>query len=536
MLSLVDKLTRIQTKKQNKMKNRLTCMLPALLAILAMPLPAQERLTLEECRQMAVRTDRELDQARTKIEMAGYDRKIARANYLPSISATGTYMYNDRDIALIGESQSALLQNAGTLVQGQIDAAFAQAGSQLGGAMTQTMTQLMTAIQTNPALAQEYLGSPMWQTVLGMLQQIDPSGLAVMKPNVADPINAIGKEIDEALHPDLHNVWAAAVTVQQPVFAGGKIVYANRMAALAEELSESRYDQQEAEVILDVDQAYWQIVSIEAKKRLAEAYSDLLHTLQRDVEASVEAGMMTEADALQITKSQNGLVLAKMLLCKRIGLPLDTQVTLADEGTGAIPVPDAMEPRSLDEIYESRPETRSLGLASRIYDSKAKYIRADMLPKVALTANYVLTNPNLYNGFQNSWQGGLFNAGVMVKVPVFHGGESLYKYRKARTESRLYESQYADACEKIGLQVAQQRHLLEEAADKLAMTSANLSSAEENLRSATVGFEAGVVPTETVLGAQTAWLSAHSTCIDAGIELQIAASQLARAEGRNLTE
>ena len=51
-----------------------------------------------------------------------------------------------------------------------------------------------------------------------------------------------------------------------------------------------------------------------------------------------------------------------------------------------------------------------------------------------------------------------------------------------------------------------------------------------------LGFEAGVVPTETVLGAQTAWLSAHSDCIDAGIELQMAASRLARAEGRNLTE
>lgn len=529
------------------MKRRIRCFLPALLLVSVLPLHAQERLTLDECRQMAIRTDKGLDQARTKMEMAAYDRKIARANYLPSISATGTYMYNNRDIALISDGQSAMLQNAGTMIQGQIDAAFAQAGAQMSGAANQAMTQLMTAIRSNPALAQEYMTSPMWQTVLGMLQQVDPSGLSGLKPDVAAPINAIGQDIDAALHPDMHNIWAAAVTLQQPVFTGGKIYYSNRMASLAKDLAASQYEQQEAEIVVDVDQAYWQIVSIESKYRLAEAYADLLHTLQRDVEASVEAGLMTEADALQIkvksneadillTKSKNGLVLAKMLLCKRIGLPLDSQIVLADEGVEGIPMPELSDFRSMEDIYASRPETRSLELASRIYDRKADIVRADMMPKVLLTANYLVSNPNLYNGFQNNWQGGLFNAGVVVNVPLFHGGESYYKYRKARTEAHLYQSQYADACEKIELQVTQQRHLVEEASEKLRMTTSNLASAEENMRAATLGFEAGVVSTETVLGAQTAWLSAHSDYIDAGIELQMAASQLVRAEGRNITE
>ena len=529
------------------MNKRLICAFSAFLTLAVAAVPAQQRLTLEECRQMALRSDKGLDQARTKVEMAGYDKKIARANYLPSVSATGTYMYNNRDIALISDSQSAMLQNAGTLVQGQIDASFAQAAGLASGTMTGVMTDLMKAIQTNPALAQEYMTSPMWQTVLGMLMQADPSGLSSLKPDVAAPINAIGQEIDAALHPDMHNVWAAAVSVQQPVFVGGKIVHSNKMAALAEELARCQYEWQEAEVVIDVDQAYWQIVSIDAKRRLAETYADLLHTLQRDVEASVEAGVMTEADALQIrvkaneadlllVKSQNGLALAKMLLCKRIGLPLEEQVTLADEGVDTVPVPQLQDGRTIEDVYAARPETRSLDLACRIYDQKAKVARADLMPKVALTANYVMTNPNLYNGFQNSWQGGLFNAGVLVSVPLFDGGENLYRYRKAQTESRLYGSQYVDACEKIELQVTQQRQIFDESIEKLRMTLANLESAEENMRAATIGFEEGVVPTGTVLGAQAAWLSAHSDYIDAGVELQMAASQLARAEGRKITE
>ena len=320
------------------------------LLLAALQLQAQTTLTLDDCRDMAVNTSKELEQARTAVEMAGYDRKIALANYFPNISATGAYMYNNRDIALISEDQSQLLRGAGTLMQGGLDAAAGAAIGEAGAALTQKMTQLMTAIKTNPALAQEYMGSPMWQTILNMLQGVDPSSLSGEVPQVADAVNALGADIDDALHPDFHHVWLGAVTVQQPVFVGGKIIYSNQMAALAETLAEAKYDMKYADVILDVDQAYWQIVSIAAKKQLAQSYSDLLHKMQDDVDLAVRTGVATESDALQIkvkaneadmllTKSSNGLELAKMLLCKRVGLPLDTAIALADEGLAAIPVP-----------------------------------------------------------------------------------------------------------------------------------------------------------------------------------------------------
>ena len=88
-----------------------------------------------------------------------------------------------------------------------------------------------------------------------------------------------------------------------------------------------------------------------------------------------------------------------------------------------------------------------------------------------------------------------------------------------------------DARELVELQVARERKQLREAHEKLDMTESNLASAEENLRQATVGFEAGVTPTDVVLAAQTAWLSAHSDYIDAGIGLQMACDALQKAEG-----
>ena len=490
---------------------------------------AQRELTLQECRQMAVNADRELQQARTKIEMAGYDRKIAFANYLPNVSASGAYLHNPNDISIISDATSASLRNAGTTIH-----TLSQ------GYQQQVMADLTTYIQnlaaTDPASAMKYMTlmkDPLLQTALAKISATDMS----------DVINAIGQEIDDALHPDLDNILVGAVTVQQPVFMGGKIIAANRIAKLAEQLSEARYDQQYQQTIVDVDQAYWQIVSVAGKKRLAESYAELLHNMVKDVDLSVKEGVATESDALQIkvkaneadmlkTKAENGLTLAKMLLCKRIGLDLGTEIVLADEQLDEIPLAKIGPEKSLEEIYADRPETRSLELASKIYDGKVAVARADMLPKIAATGGYMVSNPSLKNGFEKNWNG-YWGVGVVVNVPIFHGFEALNKTRKAKAEATLYRSQLEDAKELINLQVTQLRKQENEALEKLNMAKSNLSSAEENLRTATIGFNEGVINANTALGAHTAWLQARSEYLDAGIELQMLAANLEKAEGNH---
>ena len=479
-------------------------------------LRAQQTLTLEDCRRMATEGNKELDQARSKVEMSEYDRKIAFANYLPNISATGTYLYNSGNVALISDDISTTLTSSGTLLQ---------AGLQ------QKIEVLKQAIATNPAIAAEYMRSPLMQTLVGAISEAD----------VSTAINSIGTEVDKALHPDLHNIFAGTVSLTQPVFMGGKIVAANRIAKLAEELSRAQYDQKYQEVLVNVDRDYWQVVSLAGKQKLAESYSDLLHNLEKNVEISVKEGVATKSDELQIkvkaneadmlkTKATNGLRLSKMLLCKEIGLPLDSEITLADENLDAVPTPVSGEDKDMEKVFEDRPETRSLSLASGIYKGKVNVERAEMLPKVAAVANYVVTNPNMQNGFNNSFKG-FFTAGVVVNVPIFHGMEVRNKVRKAQAEAAIYESRLEDAKNMINLQVNKLRKEREEAWEKYTMAKSNLSSAEENLRTATVGFEAGVIDANTTLAAQTAWLQAHSEFIDAGIELQMNSVNLMQAQG-----
>lgn len=485
----------------------------AALCVLPTYAGAQQVLTLDECRQMAVENNNSLKTAQQKIKVAGYDRNIVLANYFPKITATGTYMYTSRDWKLIDDDKAAEIQNAGTTLQNDV-------------------TNKMMQIMSDKDVMTKYMTDAAFKKLIDGLQTTD----------IATPINAIGQHITDALTLDMHNLCGAVVSVQQPVFMGGKIVASNQMAKYAEELAKSQYDAEHAQVLADIEQAYWQIVSIAAKKNLAENYADLLRQMGKDVDALVAEGFATPSDALTIkvkmneaemlyTKATNGLALAKMLLCKECGLPLDSEITLADETLDAIPVPQMSPVISDEEVYAARPEIKSLDLAKKIYDKKVAVVRADGLPTVAVMANYAVTNPNVFNGFQNKF-GGFFSAGVLVNVPIFHGTEAIQKTRKAKAEAALTQYRLDDAKEMISLQVAQLRQQEGEALEKLTMAESNLENAEENLRVATAGWNEGMIASNVVLQAQTAWLQAHSEYIETGVELQMCAVNLAKAEGR----
>ena len=296
------------------------------------------------------------------------------------------------------------------------------------------------------------------------------------------------------------------------------------------------------EVILSTDQAYWQVISLVNKKKLAEGYLKLLQKLESDVDHMIAEGVATKADGLSVkvkvneaemtlTKVEDGLSLSKMLLCQLCGLDLSTNVVLADENMNDLPI--LLKENSeinMETAYASRPELKSLELASLIYKQKVNVTRAEHLPTVALLGNYLVSNPSVYNGFENKFKG-MWNVGVMVQVPIWNWGEGVYKTKAAKAEAQIAKYQLQDAREKVELQVNQAAFKVTEAKKKLIMASKNLEKANENLRYATLGFEEGVIAPANVLEAHTAWLSAQSEKIDAQIDIKLTEIYLQKSLG-----
>lgn len=438
---------------------------------------AQRMLTLEECRNLAIQNNKELQISGEKIKMADNEKKAAFTKYFPQLSANGAYMWNQKDINLL-----------------DMGALSSSLSSSLGG------------------LAQ-----------LPMIQHL-MSG------------------VNDMQHLDVQNIWVGNVSLVQPVFMGGKIVNYNQITKFAKQLAESMNNLQLQDLIYKTDETYWQVISLVNKKKLADAYVDLLRKMDSDVTAMIYEGVATEADGLSVkvklneaemaqTKVENGLALTRMLLAQICGLSLEEDLSLADEKLDNFQVETTQASADLNEAFMNRNELRSLDLATKIYKRKERIALAEMLPNVALAANYFVTNPNVFNGFKNDFAG-MFNVGVMVKVPLSGWWEGTYRRNSAKAETRIKTLEWQDAREKIELQVNQSVYKVNEAGKKLIASSRNMENAEENLRRANFGFEEGVIPALNLMEAQTAWVSARSSLIDAQIEVKLTEVYLSKALGK----
>ena len=344
-------------------------------------------------------------------------------------------------------------------------------------------------------------------------------------------------------HLDIQDVWLGNVSLVQPVFMGGKIIAYNQITKYAKELAQSMNDLKLQDVIYKTDEAYWQVVSLVNKKRLADSYVSLLRKMDTDVQALIEEGVATQVDGMSVlvklnqaemaqTKVDNGLALSRMALAQLCGLPLEESLALADENIESLSESaSSTGSYSVEEAFINRQELKSLDYAVRIYKKKEKIALAEHLPSVALTANYLVTNPNSFNGFKNDF-GGMFNVGVAVQVPISGWWEGTYKRNAARAETHIKQLELDDAKEKIELQVNQSVYKVNEAGKKLTASSRNKEKAEENLRHATIGFEEGVIPALNLMEAQTAWVEAQSDLIDAQIEVKLTDVYLSKALGR----
>lgn len=466
-----------------------------LVALCAITMVASAQVvTLDSCRHMALRNNKEIQQASLGIEKAGYQRKEAAAAYLPQFDFTAGYIYNSRKVSLIKEDQ------------------------------------MLPTKSFNPQTGQyDY----------NLL--IDPSTGYPVQVNGQYVPTTVALLPKSGLTYNIHNLMGGALTITQPIYMGGKITAMNQITELAQQLSREMRESKMEDVIYNVDAAYWQVVSLCAKQKLADSYVNLVQTLDNDVKKMVNEGVATRANQLAVvvklneanvdkTKVDNGVTLSRMLLAQLCGLPVNTMMTLADEGRDELDMTLAPTNYNLDEVFDKRHDVRSLELATKIYDQQVKVARSEMMPKLAAVAALHATNPNSYNGFENRF-GAAFSIGATLRVPLWHWGGLSNKVKAAKVDADVKRLELDEAKEKIALQISQAAFSYQEAFKTYDATKANLAQADENLRIANIAFKEGMGTIDEVLGAQTAWLKANSEKIDAEINVQLTREYLDKVMG-----
>ena len=489
---------------------------------------SQTLLNLDSCRVMALRNNKQMGISKLKQEVASNMKQSARTKYLPHVSAIGTYEFTSKELSLLNDQQKSNLSNLGT-----------NTAAGLQGMGTNLQTQVG---QLGQMLGQ--MGVPMdaFQQMAGGLQQQIQQSMT----NTVGLLNTEGQKIVDAFRTDTRNIFAGSIVVTQPLFMGGAIVAMNKLADINEEMQSNSADIRRQAVIYAIDQAYWQVVSLKHKQRLAESYLELIKKLDSDVQKMIAEGVATRSDGLSVSvkvneaemtlqKVNDGVILSKMLLCQMIGLPVNEQVTLAEEDSSDISGKSSGSVVSVLSIApavaaQNRPELKMLGNAVDMSKQTTRILKAANLPQLALMGGYAVSNPNVLNGFEKKF-GGFWNVGVLLRVPIWNWGDVKYKVRASKGATAIANLELEEAREKIELQVNQTSFKVAEAEKHLILAESSIKRAEENLRTANLGFSEGVISPTVVMEAQTAWLQAQSQKIDAEIDMKLAEVDLQKALG-----
>ncbi|MCM1169675.1 MAG: TolC family protein [Bacteroides sp.] len=438
-----------------------------LASLLASPLLAQpRRLTLQECQDLALANNVKMKNARLEVEMAKADRQANIANFFPSIQATGIGFIADKGI-LGGELGDFV--NLPTIPELPFP--------------NELISQLPTAV------------------VEALTELIQNGKLGEINQGIKD-FNNLGKREVEVLDKGL----GASVTAVQPVFMGMKIVNAQKLYKVGEQVKAYQLQQTHDEVLLTVEKYYRQLLNLREKEKTVISMDSLLNNLQGNVDEAVASGVKNRNDALQVNlkanqvksgliQVRNGISLTKMVLGQYIGIAVDSFdiVTMEDELLSTPETYRANHQAALEGNLNFRLLEKSVE-ATRL---RKRLALGDNLPNIMVGGGFA------YHNFLNNIDRSFWFGTAAVNIPITKWWGGGLKMKKANLALQVAENTRDNAGELLTVQMQQLYNQLEEYYNQVEISKLSIETATENFRMQNDAYQAGTATMTELLNAES---------------------------------
>jgi len=481
-----------------------------ILSMIALPaiLIAQDSLSLEQCRQLALGHNQKIKIAKEQVKAADAIKKSAFTQYLPDFSINGAYNYFNKDYQLLKNDlflpvvpYTAIDPSTGQLSQ--------------------------AALNTPSVAASTFVINPSTGTIV-----TDASGNPVFQKYTYLPASKTRISLD--------NLYVMNGGFSQPVYLGGKIKESNKIAEYTKEIADHNLSLSRNELIYSVEEAYWRIVSLKEKVKLAEKYKQMLTRLVSDLENIHSQGIITKNDLLKaklklseadmlLLEADNGMEISKMILCQMTGVSYSNGISLTDslEKTDTSVLTYLVN----EDAIEERPELKILEKNVDIARSGVKMMLSRYLPNIVLNAGYSFMNPNPYNGLAKEF-GSDYNIGVVCNIPIFHFGDKKHTLEAAKFAQESAALKLEESKELMVLQLQQAVYKYTESIKKTDYAALALDQSQQNLNYTQDNFGEGIMKTSDLLEAQVLWQKAYSELIDARTNRQLSVSNLKKVTGK----
>jgi TolC family type I secretion outer membrane protein len=314
---------------------------------------------------------------------------------------------------------------------------------------------------------------------------------------------------------------------------GGQVDQA-RFGLAAAELSQNQTLQ---DVILAVEQAYYQVLGLQAlaeadQQSLSDADTNLAAVQERRASGLATVGDVYQAEAaragarLALQQAEGQLAAARGQLAIAVGEAPDVRLPLApweDTETPALPTQDAGE--LLAQARAARPELLAARAQERAAAAGVNVARSQGLPSLGFDATAGRTH------VVDVGTSSQFSALVTLDIPLFAGFGDRAALRQAQAQLDTAQATTEDLRSQVELEVWQAYQNLRTAVVSLDTTAAQLRSAEQAAEVTHARYRSGLATVLDVLSTQATLATARVQQVQARLDWAAGRAVLGHAVG-----
>jgi len=442
---------------------------------------AQE-MTLPDALSHLEQGNNSLQASSAKTETARENHKASYGNFMPVIKLEANVTHLDREIDMdLSGIRTAMISTE------------SQLGAMLAASSAKSMAAANSATEAQQAALYQSTYSSTYSSVNSSLEGALPSFSSTFAEQ---------------------NDWSADIVAYQPLFHGGKILAAERIAASREKAAGADRDKQKADLTRDFAKLYVQGALLRQSIALRTQAQAIIARHCDQAKKVVDAGM---ADRAALLRAEMALADARTALaddsmklqsvCLTLGQMAGSTQPIVPADSLPPPPKVPGNPADLErQTVERNPLLQSLAAQQEVAHKAVAVKSADFLPQIGLFGKYEFNHQAARDALQPIWV-----VGIKGEMTLFHGGNDYHQHAAALSTEREVSALRAEAGSALGAQVKRQVLALEQARTRWENLEAQSVLSRENHRVTEARFEQGQA---TGLEVVDAWLAMQKADLD----------------------
>lgn len=343
----------------------------------------------------------------------------------------------------------------------------------------------------------------------------------------------------------MHRGVVAGVSLVQPIYTGGRLTSANKMAAIGEAAAGEMTALKQNQVKEEVEKYFWQLVQLYEADRSLNTLDSLVSQARHDARVAFRAGVVTVADTMQVDihasqlrsthlQVTNGKQLCKDYLAYLMGVERVDSIVWAD-------IYDVRQP----DTYRTDPsaalldrhETRLLQMQLDVAKWRRKFTMGSLLPTVGAMFSFNYHHFFAYNdkgifhkSFDTHNTGWLAMASVRVPITAWWGGR--HSLRRADMNIQKAQLERDNKQRLMEVQMSMKWNTLNEKYKQIDVARQQLRQATQNQKQQAVAYRSGAITMTSRLQADALYEQSRNNYIDACVKYRLAIADYLHATGR----